>query len=143
MPIIGLNYKKINAEKKSSTTSNMKINTGPEIIDVKKSKLQGLDNEIDVISADFTFKSEIEPQIGSIIIDGTLVYKSNKTEEILKSWNKDKTLPSDTHMELINHIFKKTGILALQLSDILQFPPVINMPKLEVKKTPEKTKKKK
>lgn len=131
MPIIGLNYRKINAERKNAAINNMKINTGPEITNIKKSRLQGFNNEIDVISVDFRFKSEIEPKVATIEIDGTIVYKTDKTEEILKSWNKNKTVPSYAHIELMNHIFKKTGILALQLSDILQLPPVISMPKLE------------
>ena len=141
MPIIGLNYKKINAERKSATRNNMKINTGPEITGIKKSRLEGLDNQIDVLTVDFKFKSEIEPEIAQIEIEGTIVYKTDKTEEIIKSWNKKKEVPSYAHMEIINHIFKKTGILALQLSDIMQLPPVISMPKLEATKPAKKNKK--
>ncbi|MFH1432678.1 MAG: hypothetical protein ABIG84_05665 [archaeon] len=142
MPIIGLNYRKINAEKKGATINNMKINTGPEITGIKKSKLQGLDNDIEMLSVDFRFKSDIEPKIGSINIEGTIVYKTDKTEEIMTLWNKNKSLPEYAHIELINYIFKKVGILALQLSDILQFPPVISMPKLEAAKPAKKETKK-
>ncbi len=141
MPIIGLNYKKISAERKSATKPNMKINTGPEITSIKKSKLQGLDNEIDVLTVGFKFKSEIEPQIAAIEIEGSIVYKTDKTDEILKLWDKNKEVPSYAHIELINHIFKKTGILALQISDIMQLPPVISMPKLEPAKPAKKQKK--
>ena len=143
MPIIGLNYKKISAERKSAPKPNMKINTGPEITSIKKSRLEGFDSKIDVMSVDFRFRSEIEPEVAAIEIEGTIVYKSGKTEDIIKSWNKNKTVPSYAHIELMNHIFKKTGILALQLSDIMQLPPVISMPKLEPVKPAKKQKKSK
>jgi len=143
MPIIGLNYKKISAERKSAAKTNMKINTGPEITSIKKSKLQGFDNDIDVLTVGFKFKSDIEPEVATIEIEGTMVYKTDKADEILKSWDKNKEMPSYAHMELINHIFKKTGILALQLSDIMQLPPVISMPKLEPTKPAKKQKKSK
>ncbi len=141
MPIIGLNYKKISAERKSAVKPNMKINTGPEITSIKKSKLQGFDNEIDVLTVGFKFKSDIDPQIATIEIEGSIVYKTGKVAEILKAWDKNKEVPPYAHIELINHIFKKTGILALQLSDIMQLPPVISMPKLEITEPAKKKKK--
>ncbi len=141
MPIIGLNYKKISAERKSAAKPNMKINTGPEITSIDKSKLQGLDNEIDVLTVGFKFKSDIEPQVAAIEIEGSMVYKTDKADEILKSWDKNKKLPPYAQIELINHIFKKTGILGLQISDIMQLPPVISMPKLEAAEPAKKKKK--
>ena len=134
MTIIGLNYKKISAEKNGSGRENMKINTGPEIVDIRKTKLQGFENDIDVLSVDFRFNSATEPDVARINIEGTIIYKADKPEDILKSWNKDKTMPSSAHIEIVNYLFKKVGILALQLSDTLQLPPVISMPKLEVVK---------
>lgn len=135
MAIIGLNYKKITAEKNGSGRENMKINTGPEIVDIRKTKLQGFENDMDVLSVDFRFKSATEPDVAKINIEGTIIYKADNPEDILKSWNKDKTMPSFAHIEIVNYLFKKVGILALQLSDTLQLPPVISMPKLEVVKS--------
>ncbi len=141
MPIIGLNYKKINAERKSAVKANMKINTGPEITRIQKSKLQGFDSDIEVLAVEFKFKSDIGPDVAVIEIEGSMVYKTDKADEILKSWDKNKEVPSYAQIELINHLFKKTGILALQLSDVMQLPPVISMPKLEAAKPAKKKKK--
>ena len=141
MAIIGLNYKKIIAEKSGSVKDNMKINTGPEISDVRKTKLQGFESEMDVLSVDFRFKSTVEPQIALINIEGTIIYKSDNPQEILKSWTANKTLPQGAHVEIVNYLFKKVGILALELSDTLQLPPVISMPKIEIAKPASDAKK--
>jgi len=134
MAIIGLNYKKIIAEKSGSGRENMKINTGPEIVDIRKTKLQGFENDMDVLSVDFRFNSVTDPDVARINIEGTIIYKADKPEDILKSWKNGKTMPSFAHIEIVNYLFKKVGILALQLSDTLQLPPVISMPKVEVVK---------
>lgn len=133
MPIIGLNYTKIEAERKGSV-ANTEINTTPKILDVKESKVQGFGKDLDVLLIDFQFWSEFKPDMGSINILGTLIYQSGKAKDILKTWKKDRKLPDEEQVEVVNHVFRKVSLEALHLADILQLPPVINLPKLVLKK---------
>ena len=60
-------------------------------------------------------------------------YDANKNElEILEFWKKDKTLPADVQMAVINYMFRKVTLQALHLADLLQLPPVVNLPKLSM-----------
>ncbi|NOR85196.1 hypothetical protein GQ473_03695 [archaeon] len=133
MTILGINYNKLNAEKK--TGINVKnINTTPKIVNVKKSKLNGVGSKMDVLTIGFEFKTEYTPNAGTIDITGDIIYTSDKIEEINNSWEKDKKLPPKTQIEIINHLFKNVSIKALNISDMLRMPPVVNLPRLEIKK---------
>lgn len=130
MPIIGLNYKKIHAEKADALT-RVDISTTPKVIDVKKVKVSGLGQDIDVLSVDFEFLSKFEPKAGEISIQGTLMYRTDDAENAVKMWKKDKKLPIEMNVEIINYIFSKIGVFALLISDALGMPPVIGLPKLK------------
>lgn len=137
MPIIALSYKKIAAEKEG-VMSNVSINTVPKIVDVKKTKLSGLGSDVDILTVDFEFASAFEPKAGKINIEGSIVCRTEDPENAAKVWAAKKTLPEKLNIEIINYIFAKVGILALQLSDIMQMPPVIGMPKIEEAKKKDK-----
>lgn len=134
MPVIGLNYTKIEAER-TGTAPNTEINTTPKILDVKESKIKGLGSNIDALTIEFQFLSEFKPEIGSINILGTLVYQTNESKDILKEWKKNRKLTNEAQVEVVNHIFRKVSLEALRLADLMQLPPVINLPKLTLKKT--------
>lgn len=129
MSIIALNYKKISAEKQG-VLKNVSINTTPKIINAKKTKLSGLGADVDILTVDFEFSSTFEPKAGGIDIEGSLVCRIADPEGAAKMWEKEKKLPETVHIEVVNYLFSKVGILALQLSDIMQMPPVIGMPRI-------------
>ena len=133
MTILGINYNKLTAEKKTGTGVK-NINTTPKIVNVKKSKLNGVGSKMDVLTIGFEFKTEYTPNAGTIDIIGDIIYTSDKIDEIDKSWEKDKKLPAKTQIEIINHLFKNVSIKALNISDMLRMPPVVNLPRLEIKK---------
>ncbi len=137
MPVIALSYKKIAAEKEG-VMSNVSINTVPKIVNVKKTKLSGLGSDVDILTVDFEFASAFEPKAGKINIEGSIVCRTEDPEKAAKMWETKKTLPETLNVEIINYIFSKVGILALQLSDIMQMPPVIGMPKIEKAKKKDK-----
>ncbi len=134
MTIIGMNYNKILAEKTSSVRVK-NINTAPKITAVKKSKLNGVGaKNVDVLIIGFEYATEYTPDAGKIQITGDIVYSSEKTYEIEKTWKKDKKLPAKLQVLLINHLFRNVSVKALALSDMLKMPPVVNLPRLEIKK---------
>ncbi len=134
MTIIGMNYNKILAEKTSSVRVK-NINTAPKITAVKKSKLNGVGaKNVDVLIIGFEYATEYTPDAGKIQITGDIVYSSEKTDEIDKAWKKDKKLPAKLQVLLINHLFRNVSVKALALSDMLKMPPVVNLPRLEIKK---------
>ncbi len=135
--IIGMNINKISAEKKENAMKGgLEIKTQPQIIDVKETKLQGLANEdIHILLVEFAMVSTFNPDAGSIQINGTILYKSDKMSAILKEWKKTKSLPSEDSVIILNHIFNKVSIIGLYLADLLALPPIIALPKVEPKKS--------
>lgn len=131
MPIIGMTYTKINGERKKGPKGSVKVNTAPNITDVKKTEITGLGKKVDALTVKFSLNSSFEPDIGIINIEGEILYKVDNVTKIINFWKKNKKLPQENQIEILNHIFRKVGIQALQLSDILQLPPTLNMPRIK------------
>ena len=134
MPIMGMTYSKILAKKKDVSSANVQIKTAPEILDVAESKLTGMGPDTEVLIVSFRLASKFKPDIGSLEIEGKIIYNADNIAKILAAWKKDKALPAENHVEIINHIFRKVCVEALHISDVMQLPPVINLPKLEAAK---------
>ena len=49
-------------------------------------------------------------------------------EGLIKSWKKDKKLPDEVNLQVINSVLRKCTIKALDLSEELQLPPPIALP---------------
>ncbi len=130
MGIISVNYTKLSVEKTGNTNQRLSINTVPKIEDVKEGKLNAFGNKSDILNIRFSFKSQFEPDVAKVDIEGTLVYTGTDNEKNAAEWKKNKKLPKDMHIEIINNLFKTAGIKALQLSDMAGIPPVIALPKL-------------
>lgn len=142
MPVLGLSYTKISAQRRNpeKAPTEVNINTTPKIVSVKKSALKGLgDKPADLISIEFEVSSTFDPDLGEIAIEGAAAYvpgQGETSKAILDHWKKNKVLPPDAHVEVINHLFRKVLVLALQLADALNLPPVLNMPALKKKDQP-------
>ncbi|VVB59531.1 Uncharacterised protein [uncultured archaeon] len=142
MPIIGLNINKISAERKENAFlgKGLEIKTQPQITDVRETKLEGLSKEnIDILSIGFAMSSTFNPDAGSILIEGSILYKSDKKDAILKEWKKAKALPSEDGVIVLNHIFNKASIIGLYLADLLSLPPIISLPRVEPRRDYDKT----
>ena len=137
MPILGINFTKIQAERKTPIQGKININNNIAINDVKKHelKLQGQDS----LKVEFEFTAKFEPNIGDIIITGDtiIVNQPKKIEEILAQFKKDKRLPADILAQVMNNLLTKCNIEALIIGREVGLPPTLNMPKV---KTEEKSK---
>lgn len=134
--IIGMNINKISGERKIPTPKGgLNINTQPRITDIKETKLSGIAKEdMSVLSVSFEMVSSFEPDAGKIQIEGTILYKSDNKDAIMKEWKKAKSLPSEDGVLILNYILGKISIIGLYLADTLSLPPIIALPKVEPKK---------
>lgn len=132
--ILGLNIVKISADRKKNAGGPVEITTQPSIIDVSEIKLPGLAKDMSALNVSFTFNSAFKPDVGSIMIEGSILYKADNPEDFIKEWKKNKTIPSTDGTILLNHILSKVSIIGLYISDLLQLPPIVGLPKIEAKK---------
>lgn len=129
MPIIGINFRSVKADididKKHKGDIN--INSIPTIQKIEKHTV-GLANLKEALAIDFKFETKYEPKIGSIIIEGRVLYQTNKLKESLEKWKKDKKMDEAMIVEVLNAIFRKCLVKAVDLSNELGLPPPLRFP---------------
>ena len=57
---------------------------------------------------------------------------SKKVKQILDDWKKDKRLPKDIMTGILNTILNRSNVQALILSQDVNLPPPIQLPKVQI-----------
>jgi len=138
--IVGFGFTKLSAERKEAAKGKIDINNNVTIKNVEESDLAlGKDNQ-NVLRFIFEFTSKYEPAIGNILFEGELLYleEPKKAKEILSSWKKDKKIPKELMAGLLNTILTKCNVQALILSQEVNLPPPIPLPKVQITEQSEK-----
>ena len=73
---------------------------------------------------------QTEPE--TFIVNSIPLLKKNKVKEVLDGWKKDKKLPKEIMTTILNSVLTKCNIQALILSEQINLPPPIPLPKLQV-----------
>jgi len=134
MPIIGFNFDKVEAEKKNPIKGKISIKHNFGVKKLEEEKLP-IGKSEKALRADFEYNVSYEPKIGSISIKGNLLLMEDpkKHKEILNSWKKDKKIPTEIMSQMINAIILRCNIKALTLSQDVNLPPHIPLPRLTKK----------
>ena len=130
MTIVSFNFDKISAEKTGKITEKVDINHNFNIKNIEKTDI-ALQGKKQALKLFFSFNVDYEPNIGNINMEGNLVYM-DKEEEITKlidQWKKDKKLPMGVTTLFLNTILTRANIKALMLSQEVNLPPQIQLPK--------------
>lgn len=129
--ILGISLKKVNATagKVEKMSENMTVNSTPSItsIETKDVEVLGIKNALVV---GFSFETVYDPKIGSINIDGELLYKDDNVKEIAEEWKKHKKLPDKVAIPILNAIFRKCLLKVMNEAEDLQLPPPIRFPSI-------------
>tara|TARA_Y100000310_G_scaffold301528_1_gene338083 strand:+ start:490 stop:918 length:429 start_codon:yes stop_codon:yes gene_type:complete len=140
MTIVGFNFTKIDAEKKEPVKGKININNNVTIKNVGEKKISLANDKQKVLSFTFEFTAKYDPDVGSITITGDILYMeaAAKVKEIMDGWKKDKKLPKDMMPLILNTVLNKCNIQALILSEQINLPPPIPMPKLQAAESGQK-----
>ncbi|MEM7826957.1 MAG: hypothetical protein QXQ40_01895 [Candidatus Aenigmatarchaeota archaeon] len=134
--VLGLTFKSVNGVKKEiEEKSNISVNSTPMIKSIDEKKIDILPKKI--LAIEFEFKTTYEPDIGSINLVGELLYQANDNEKVLKEWKKNKRLPEEIAVPILNVIFKRCLTKIIALADDLQLPPPVMFPVVKPKKEQE------
>ena len=142
MPIVGLSFSTIEGRRKSIPKGEIKVNSSPKVTDIKEVDLASIGKN--ALSLDFQFMTEYQPDVGAIKVEGEMIYVADNNTKILAQWKKDKTLPEDTSVEVLNHLFRKCLLKVSEIAEDLQLPIPIQIPRVTAKekaKAEEKEKK--
>lgn len=124
--IIGLNINSIEAKTKvDNVHGEISVNSAPVITGVAKRDVADLK---DVLVIKFSFNIAYNPDAGSMKIDGEVLYKTKDTNNIIKDWKENNRLEPDIAVGVLNAIFRKCLIRAIDLSGELRLPPPVRFP---------------
>ena len=133
--IVGFGFLKLSAEKKENAKGKIDINNNVSIKDIMEENFAlGKDKSQNILKFIFEFTSKYEPNVGNILFEGELLYmeEPKKAKEILADWKKNKKLPKDLMAGLLNTILTKCNVQALILSQQVNLPPPIPLPKVQI-----------
>ena len=135
MKIIGFNFTKISAERFSDDFKELKINTHIDISSIKKINVSFIQGKQEPIELAFTCTLNYNNNSALIEIKGNMLLSTDKKEskEILDNWE-NKKIPENIRVFLLNTIFRKSNLKALELEEDLNLPIHIQLPTLSNEK---------
>ncbi len=138
MNIIGFNFTKIGAERKRPAAGKVSINNNITLHDVKPAQIGVGGGESQAVRVTFTFRSEFQPEVGTLHLEGELLGISPRSEadQTLAGWDKDKSLPTGVAQVVMNQILDRCNIQALLLAKDLNLPSPIPLPKINASTAP-------
>jgi len=133
MAIVGFNFIKLNAERKSPPKGKININNNVSIKDVASYDMFLGKNKQAGLKFEFEFTSVYSPEVASILITGEVLYlgTADENEELLKAWKKDKKIKKEILAEILNTALARASLEALMISREFNLPPPIPLPKVE------------
>ncbi len=132
MKLMGFNLNKINAERKlNKPEGELKINSNVNVDEIKEAKSDLLKTREELLAITFSYKIDYNPDLASVEVGGNLVVSvdSKLAKNVLKEW-KDKKIPDEFRLAIINLILRKATLKTLELEDQLNLPTHMPMPSL-------------
>ena len=136
--IVGFNFTKILVEKKNSLQGKIQIKHNVDIKDVVESALP-LKEKKQALIVDFLFSIHYLPHAGDITLGGNVIYfhdDAKKITSIRDQWKRNKKIPPDVSVEILNVIFARCNVKALELATDINLPPHLPLPKINLKEDP-------
>ncbi len=136
MTIVGFNFTHINVEKDSSAKGKINISNNVSVKDVETADLFLGDQKQNGLKFIFNFISTYEPKFGKIELKGEIMFVDDekKIKEVMDEWKKNKKVKKEIMTGIFNTILTKCNIQSLILSQTVNLPPPIPMPKVSDKK---------
>jgi hypothetical protein len=138
MAIVGFEFTKINVHKKETAKGKINISNNVGIVDVKKSDLELGKTKQSGIKFIFDYRSNYEPDFAKIELGGVILYLTDEksASQIVADWEKEKKLSKDIAEKIVNAILTKCNIQSIILSNTVNLPPPVPMPKVNVESGP-------
>ena len=132
MAVIGFNFTKITAKKNKPLEGKVSITNNIAIIDISEAKVSSPKKKS--IKFTFDFVTKYEPKIGSINLEGEVLALEDAKEidKILDDWKNKKMIPKEMVAKVFNTALERCNIQALILSQQVNLPPPLKLPKVTV-----------
>ena len=140
MTIVGFNFNRIDVERKKSSGGKINISNNVAIKDVVDTDLSLGSETQKAVKFEFEFVSKYDPNIGKILLGGDVLFlaSKDKTKAILDNWKKSKKVDKDLMSNILNTVLTKSNVQALILSQEVNLPSPMPLPKVQIDTPKEK-----
>lgn len=131
MAIVGFFYDKILGErKKNQLKGDIKIKNDVVIQSISQLDTNTGSKKQDIVKVNFEFITEYQPSLGNLTLSGHLLISDtpDNMKLMINMWKKEKKIPQQFALPILNTILIKSNIKALELSQLLNLPPHIKLP---------------
>ncbi len=138
MAVVKINLHKVNAERNlNAKGGQIKINNNVSIKDVED--LSFVVDGKKGLKVTFAFNCAYEPNLGKIDVEGQVLYvdSDKKVSKTKAEWEKDKRVPVEVMEEIINAALHKGNIQAIKISEDVNLPSPLPLPKVRTTPAPE------
>jgi hypothetical protein len=131
MTIVKINLHKLHASRNvDAKGGQIKINNN-----VSLKSVEDMDFAVEGkkgLKFSFSFVCNYEPELGKIEVEGQVLFvdSEEKVNEIKESWEKDKKVPMDVMEQIINAALHKGNIQAIKVSEDINLPSPLPLPKV-------------
>lgn len=138
MQILGFNFEKIKAERKSNIEGKLEVSSNIDVKEIVQEKIELVKDQT-ALKFIFEFAIKYKPEVAEVLLSGSVLFVSekDKAKEILKNW-KNKKIAEDLKIPLFNFIMTKCNLRALHLEEELGLPTHIPLPKLAPQQSQQK-----
>ncbi|HLC65276.1 MAG TPA: hypothetical protein VJI46_04090 [Candidatus Nanoarchaeia archaeon] len=133
MAVVGFGFNKINVTKSDiGKGGKINISNNVSIVNIEPQDVTFGKEKQNTLKFSFEFTSKYDPEIGSIMLGGSTMFMSDpkRSKEIMEGWKKDKRVPKEIMTEILNTVLTKCNVQALILSQDVNLPPPIPLPKI-------------
>ncbi|HLC82085.1 MAG TPA: hypothetical protein VJH68_05510 [Candidatus Nanoarchaeia archaeon] len=131
MTIVKINVHKISAHRSlDAKGGQVKINNNVSITNVENMRFDIPGRK--GLKFTFAFNCSYEPDLGRTEVEGQVLYveEEKKVSKVLDEWQKGKRVPLDVMEEIVNAALHKGNIQAIKISDDLNLPSPLPLPKV-------------
>jgi hypothetical protein len=132
MTIVGFNFTKIDVERKNASKGKINISNNVAIKDIDEGSFSlGVESQKG-LRFTFEFFSRYEPDYATIHLSGEILYMADEKEvkKILDDWKKESKIENSLMSLILNNILNKCNVQAVILSQTMNLPSPIPLPKV-------------
>ena len=135
MSIIGFNFRKIMPERNTPSAGRVNIANNVSLKNVEGAFVPVGSKNQKAIRFTYEFVTKYEPELGSINIEGDVLYLAaeDTVDKTLKSWKKDKKVDKEILTPILNAILSRCSVKGLLISQDLNLPSPLQLPRVDVK----------
>ncbi len=138
MKFIGFSFTKIRAEKYLESGKDVKLNSHVDFSDLAEEKINLIEGEKPhklTFKYTLSYETSEKENFAELFFEGFMVLSLpfEESEKLTASW-KEKKIPDELAVSVLNYILRKCSIRAVSLQDELNIPsPFLSIPKASSK----------